>query len=303
MSLPLKSEVLRKLMISFLREDVGSGDLTTNAIVPASARARGWLIAKQRCVLAGLELLPYGFRVLDPSVRVKCLFRDGQEVAGGQPVASVSGRARALLTGERVALNVLQRLSGIATLTHEFVRAVRGTRARIYDTRKTTPGWRMLEKYAVRCGGGHNHRRGLFDAILIKDNHLAFAGGVRPAVERARMESRGSGALELEVSTVDQLRDALGLGVNHILLDNMTPPQVRRCVELIRKQPGGRRTLVECSGGVSLRSVRPFAEAGADWISVGALTHSAPAVDISFEIEPAGAGRPRGDSPSRAHRN
>jgi nicotinate-nucleotide pyrophosphorylase (carboxylating) len=286
MSLPLKSEALHKLLICFLREDVGSGDLTTNSIVPALARARGLIIAKQDCVLAGLGLLPFAFRALDPSIRTEYFFGDGQKVAKGQPVASVSGRARALLTGERVALNILQRLSGIATLTHKFVQAVRGTRARIYDTRKTTPGWRMLEKYAVRCGGGHNHRLGLFDAILIKDNHLAFAGGVRVAVERARKETPGSPNLELEVSTPDQLREALELRVSHILLDNMTPRQVRRSVELIRKRHGGKGVIVECSGGISLRSVRSYAEAGADWISVGALTHSAPAVDISFEIDP-----------------
>ena len=292
MPIPVKSEVLRKLVIGFLREDVGSGDLTTNSIVPAAARAHGRLITKQRCVLAGLELLPYAFRVLDPSIRVEYFCRDGQKVAVGQPVASVSGRARALLTGERVALNILQHLSGIATLTQEFVQAVRGTRARIYDTRKTTPGWRMLEKYAVRCGGGHNHRLGLFDAILIKDNHLVFAGGVTPAVEGARNKSAGKPRLEVEVSTPNQLLEALELRVRHVLLDNMTPGQVRRCVELIRKRPGGRRVIVECSGGVSLRSVRSFAEAGVDWISVGALTHSAPAADISFEIDPGGSGRP-----------
>ncbi|MBZ5534586.1 MAG: carboxylating nicotinate-nucleotide diphosphorylase [Acidobacteriia bacterium] len=296
MSIPLKSEVLRKLMIGFLREDVGSGDLTTNSIIPATARAHGLIIAKQDCVLAGLGLLPFAFKALDPSIRVEYFFGDGQKVAKGQPVASVNGRARTLLTGERVALNVLQRLSGIATLTHEFVQAVRGTRARIYDTRKTTPGWRMLEKYAVRCGGGHNHRLGLFDAILIKDNHLAFAGGVRAAVERARKKTLGSPDLELEVSTLDQLREALALRVSHILLDNMTPRQVRRCVELIRKRPGGKRVIVECSGGISLRSVRSFAEAGADWISVGALTHSAPAVDISFEMDSRKPGRIPGDA-------
>jgi nicotinate-nucleotide pyrophosphorylase (carboxylating) len=302
MSLPLKSEALRKLVISFLREDVGSGDLTTNSIIPASARACGWFIAKQNCVLAGLEILPYAFRVLDPTIRVGYLYRDGQKVVQGQPVASVSGRARALLTAERVALNVLQRLSGIATLTHEFVQAVRGTRARIYDTRKTTPGWRVLEKYAVRCGGGHNHRLGLFDAVLIKDNHVAFAGGVRPAVERARKGSTGSPPLEVEVSTPDQLCEVLELRLNHILLDNMTSRQVRRCVELIRKRPGGRSVIVECSGGISLRSVRAFAKAGADWISVGALTHSAPAVDISFEIDPGRERRTLGDSPSQSSR-
>ncbi|MGB7623648.1 MAG: carboxylating nicotinate-nucleotide diphosphorylase [Terriglobia bacterium] len=291
MSIPLKSDALRRLVTGFLREDVGSGDLTTNVIVPATARACGCFITRQECVLAGLEILPHVFRILDPFTRWEYRFRDGQRVGEGQIIASVSGRARALLTGERVALNILQHLSGIATLTQRYVEAVKNTGAEIYDTRKTTPGWRTLEKYAVRCGGGHNHRRGLFDAILIKDNHLAVAGGVQPAVERARRASPRHRALEVEVSSLDQLQEALDLQVRHILLDNMTPRQARHCVDLIRQRIGGRRVIVECSGGITLRSVKSFARAGADWVSVGALTHSAPAVDISFEIELGGSGR------------
>jgi len=285
MSIPLDSEKIRRLVAGFLREDVGTGDLTTNSIVPAALRAEGRFVARQDCILAGIDIIPYVFELLDPSAQRTLIGRDGERVFAGRPIARVRGRARALLTGERVALNILQRLSGIATLTNQFVQAVRSTKARILDTRKTTPGWRTLEKYAVRCGGGYNHRIGLFDAILIKDNHLAVAGGVKPSVERARRQTAPNIPLEVEISTPDQLREALELRVNHVLLDNMTPGQVRRCIGLIRQESGGRKVIVECSGGINLRSVKHFAHAGADWISVGALTHSAPATDISFEID------------------
>jgi nicotinate-nucleotide pyrophosphorylase (carboxylating) len=285
MSIPLDSEELRRLITGFLHEDVGSGDLTTNSIVAAALRAEGRFVARQECILAGIDIIPHVFELLDPGAQWTLISRDGKRVSAGKPIARVRGRARALLTGERVALNILQRLSGIATLTHQFVHAVRNTKARILDTRKTTPGWRALEKYAVRCGGGYNHRIGLFDAILIKDNHLAVAGGVKQSVERARRQTSPNIPLEVEISTPDQLLEALELRVNHVLLDNMTPGQVRRCIGLIRQQSEGRNVIVECSGGINLRSVKYFALAGADWISVGALTHSAPATDISFEID------------------
>jgi nicotinate-nucleotide pyrophosphorylase (carboxylating) len=284
MSIPLHEPELRKLIRNFLREDMGSGDITTEAIVPVRVRALGEFIAKQECIVAGLDLSYMVFRLLDPSVRWKSFYRDGQRVASGRVISRIEGHARALLTGERVALNLLQHLSGIATTANEYVRAIRGTRAKILDTRKTTPGWRALEKYAVRCGGGHNHRSGLYDAILIKDNHLALAGSVKEAMLLARKHNPQKLSLEVEVSSPDQLREALDLRAGHILLDNMTPHKVRRCVAMIRGRPGGKRIIVECSGGVSLKTVRAFARTGVDWISIGALTHSSPAVDISFDI-------------------
>lgn len=284
MSLPLEKNEIRRLITSFLKEDVGCGDVTTNAIVPGKLRATGQFIAKQNCVLAGLDLAREVFRVRGGSIRWKSFYRDGQEVSQGDTIARIAGDVRTLLTAERVALNVLQRMSGVATLTHMYAEAVRGTNVKILDTRKTMPGWRRLEKYAVRCGGGHNHRMGLYDAVLIKDNHIAVAGGVTGAIERARRNSRRNLPMEVEICTMRQLCEALALRVDRILLDNMSPKQVRQCVHLIRRHPQGKKVIIECSGRISLKTVRAYAATGVDWISVGALTHSAMAVDISFEI-------------------
>jgi len=224
--------------------------------------------------------------VLDETVDAAILIHDGEELAAGKIPARVNASARALLTGERVALNLLQRLSGIATLTRRFVRAVEGTAAEILDTRKTTPGLRALEKYAVRVGGGRSHRRDLGEAILIKENHIRLAGGVSAALAAAQAARERAKWLEIEVTNLDELTAALGHKPDVILLDNMTPSVVRQAVEIVHKVAATPKILTEASGGISLDNVREFAEAGVDWISVGALTHSAPAVDISFEIEP-----------------
>lgn len=274
------------MLRSFLVEDLGAGDVTTDATVSATQRARGELIAKAPLVLAGINVFAEVFRLLDPTTEIEISRHDGEELKQGEIPARLSASARALLTGERVALNLLQRLSGVATLTRRFVTAVAGTRAEILDTRKTTPGLRALEKYAVHVGGGRNHRKDLGEAVLIKENHIRLAGGV-PAALRAAQAARGRAAwIEIEVTNLDELRAALTHSPDIILLDNMSPALVREAVAKVRAQDAARKICTEASGGITLGNVREFAEAGADWISVGALTHSAPAVDLSFEIEP-----------------
>jgi nicotinate-nucleotide pyrophosphorylase (carboxylating) len=296
MSESLKPSSYRELLRRFLEEDLGVGDITTDMVVPAGQRARGELIAKAPLVLAGLDPFIEVFRLLDPSAVAEIGRKDGVELRPGESPVQVSALARALLSGERVALNLLQRLSGIATLTRCFVRAVAGTGVQILDTRKTTPGLRALEKYAVRTGGGRNHRMDLAEAVLIKENHIRLAGGVAAAL-RAAQPAKGHVAwTEIEVTNFDELRDALKHSPDVILLDNMRPAQVRQAVEKVRLAEGAprkpahdpaRQIRIEASGGITLANVREFAETGVDWISVGALTHSAPAVDLSFEIEPA----------------
>jgi len=276
----------RELLRGFLKEDFGAGDITTEMVVPAGLRARGELIAKAPLVLAGLDLFLEVFRLLDPTAAAEIARKDGEELRPGESPAQVRGSARALLSGERVALNLLQRLSGVATLTRRFVREVAGTGAQILDTRKTTPGLRTLEKYAVRVGGGRNHRKDLAEAVLIKENHIRLAGGVSEALQAAQPAKGRVEWIEIEVTNFDELRDALEHGPDVILLDNMNPAQVRQAAEQVRRAEGARRIRIEASGGIALANVREFAEAGVDWISVGALTHSAPAVDLSFEIEP-----------------
>ena len=276
----------RELLREFLNEDIAGGDITTGTLVPADRRARGELIAKAPLVLAGIDVFLEVFRLLEPGVAAEIARQDGDELGVGAIPARVSGRARTLLTGERVALNLLQRLSGVATLTRRFVRAVAGTGAQILDTRKTTPGLRALEKYAVRVGGGRNHRKDLAEAVLIKENHIRMAGGVSAALEAAQSAKGRAKWIEIEVTNFDELRDALAHSPDVILLDNMRPSQVRQAVEVTHGANGARKIRIEASGGITLSNVREFAEAGVDWISVGALTHSAAAVDLSFEIEP-----------------
>lgn len=286
----------RESLRRFLEEDFGAGDITTDTVVPAGRRALGQLIAKAPLVLAGLDPFIEVFRLLDPSAVAEIGRKDGEELHPGESPAQVCALARTLLSGERVALNLLQRLSGIATLTRRFVREVEGTGAQILDTRKTTPGLRALEKYAVRIGGGRNHRKDLAEAVLIKENHIRIAGGVAAAL-RAAQPAKGRVAwTEIEVTNLDELREALEHSPDVILLDNMRPAEVRQAVEQVRLAEGARREPVhdparkiriEASGGITLANVREFAETGVDWISVGTLTHSAPAVDLSFEIEPA----------------
>jgi nicotinate-nucleotide pyrophosphorylase (carboxylating) len=264
-----------------LTEDVGEGDVTTDGLVDENATCRARLLLKEPGVVAGLDVAGEVFRTLDPNARFAAHVADGERIgAAPSALAEVEGSARALLTGERTALNLLGRLSGIATLTRRFVDAVDGTGARILDTRKTTPGLRALEKYAVRCGGGANHRFGLDDAILVKDNHLRVAGGIFRAVDRLRAASPGM-PIEVEAETLDDVREALAAGVEGILLDNMPPELMWRAAALA----AGRATL-EASGGVSLATVREIAETGVDFVSVGALTRSARSLDVSMEVLP-----------------
>ncbi len=260
-----------------LAEDIGSGDVTSQACVPAAQRARGRFLARQAQVLAGLELLPLIYRERGGVEQFEILKPSGCKAADGDVIATVAGPARTLLECERVALNFLQRLSGIATLARRFADAVEGTGCHVLDTRKTTPGLRRLEKIAAAAGGIVNHRMGLFDAILIKNNHIAAAGGVRQAFEKARASGL---PIEIEVRTHDELTEALAAGATHLLLDNLTPPEAAAWVREIAG-----RAKVEISGGIALENVRKYAETGANFVSSGAITHSAPATDICFRLE------------------
>jgi nicotinate-nucleotide pyrophosphorylase (carboxylating) len=260
-----------------LAEDIGAGDVTSQACVPKDRRASGFFLAREPMVLAGVDVLSviYGMRGGVEELELK--HHDGDRLDEGVRIANVVGKARTLLECERVALNFLQRLSGVATLAHKFALVVEGTKCRVLDTRKTTPGLRRLEKAAAAAGGIMNHRMGLFDAILIKNNHIAAAGGVRQAIESAR----GSGLpVEIEVRTPGELNEALDSGATHLLLDNLSPQQAEEWVRTV----AGRAT-IELSGGIDLDNVRSYAETGADFVSAGAITHSAPAVDISFRLE------------------
>ena len=277
----------------FLAEDVGRGDVTSERVVPKTARASADIVARQACVVAGLPLARAVFLAIDPEIAVADLASDGDCVTPGAALAHVEGPAGPILTGERVALNLVQRLSGVATLTRAYVDAVAGTGACVSDTRKTTPGLRVFEKYAVHVGGGRNHRMGLFDAILIKDNHRALAGGAAAAVTAARQANGDTLPVQIEVDALADLPRVFDLGVEAVLLDNMTPAEVAEAVKLARAHPRGRNCWIEASGGITLETIRAYAEAGVDTISVGALTHSAPAVDIALDITvPAGAGHP-----------
>jgi nicotinate-nucleotide pyrophosphorylase (carboxylating) len=263
-------------------EDLGlTGDITTNATIPADARARAVIGARKAGRIAGLPIAEAAFRRLDPAAEFRVLVADGQDAEPGAAVAEVAGNARALLTAERVALNFLGHLSGIATHTSAFARAIAGTRAQICCTRKTTPGLRAFEKYAVRMGGGANHRFGLFDAVLIKDNHIAAAGGLAAAVERARSLAGHLVKIEVEVDSLDQLREALRYPIDAVLLDNMSLAQLREAVAL-----AAGRVILEASGGVTLDTVRGIAETGVDLISSGALTHSSPVLDLGLDFVP-----------------
>jgi nicotinate-nucleotide pyrophosphorylase (carboxylating) len=277
---PLEPAVYRDLVRRALEEDLGRGDLTSDALVQPDQRGRGIFMAKSACVLAGVDVAAEVFRQLDDSARVAFSWSDGDECSPGTIIGEVTGRARALLAAERTSLNFLQHLSGIATLTRRFVVAG-GGRITILDTRKTLPTFRALEKYAVRAGGGTNHRMALDDGILIKDNHIRLLGGVAPAV--ANMKSAGAGLpIEVETQTLEEVDAALNAGADILLLDNMGIDDIR---EAVRRARGRAKT--EISGGVTLERLPQLAATGADFVSSGALTHSAPAVDISFEIEAA----------------
>jgi nicotinate-nucleotide pyrophosphorylase (carboxylating) len=259
-----------------LAEDIGSGDVTSEACVPADRRASGIFLARQNLVLAGVSLLRLIYAERGGVEDLQLLHRDGERLEEGTRIATVRGNARTLLECERVALNFLQRLSGVATVAHEFAEVVRGTKSKVLDTRKTTPGLRRLEKAAAAAGGITNHRAGLFDAILIKNNHIEAAGGVRQALENAR---RSGLPVEIEVRHPDELYEALDCGATHLLLDNLSPQQAAEWIRIVN----GRAT-VELSGGIDLDNVRSYAETGADYVSSGTITHSAKAVDISFRL-------------------
>jgi nicotinate-nucleotide pyrophosphorylase (carboxylating) len=271
--------VISDVVARALSEDVGDGDLTTESTVPVDSRARAVITQKAPGLVFGLDVAEEALRALDPAIASERLSPEGEWRAGG-PVLEVTGTARAILTGERTALNFLGRLSGVATLTNRYVQAVEGTGTRILDTRKTTPGLRMLEKAAVAAGGGTNHRAGLYDAILIKENHAAIAGGVANAVELARAHGRDL-PLEVECRSLAEVDEALAAGASQILLDNMSLEQLRTAVVRV----AGRATL-EASGGVTLETVRDIADTGVDFVSAGALTHSAPTLDFSLILEP-----------------
>lgn len=268
---------------AFLSEDLGRGDITTQATISRNTHARGRFLAKEPMVVAGLEAAEAVFSTLDSQQQIEAFASDGEEVEAGKVIARTSGFADVLLGGERVALNLLQRLSGIATLTRKYVRAIEGTKAQIVDTRKTTPGMRILEKYAVVSGGARNHRFGLDGGVLIKDNHIALAGGVGAAVERARESVGHLHKIEVEVSTENALREAIKSGADILLLDNMSPEETARMVEIARGLTP--QIALESSGSITLDNVRAYADTGVDLISVGALTHSARAMDISFKIQ------------------
>ena len=271
---------LDEIVRAALQEDVGDGDITTAAICSEDdALVNAVIIFRETGVLAGLEAAQLTFAELDPDVNFQSRFSDGDEIPADAIIVQLSGKSSALLTAERTALNFLQHLSGIATLTRKFVKAVEGTGAIILDTRKTTPGLRMLEKYAVRMGGAQNHRFGLYDNILIKDNHIKIAGGVKRAVELAKKKYVPGIRIEVEAKTLTEVEEALRAGVDTILLDNMKIPLLQKAITLIDK-----KAIIEISGGVNIENVRQIASLGVNYISVGALTHSAPAIDISMKI-------------------
>jgi nicotinate-nucleotide pyrophosphorylase (carboxylating) len=266
--------LLRDTLLAALREDVGAGDVTSRATIPAAARARAAYRAKQNLVVAGVDVIREIVRLVDPEIEFKGIAKDGASIAAGGILAEMKGAARSILTAERTSLNLLQRMCG-------YVDKIQGTRARIVDTRKTAPGLRVLDKHAVACGGGTNHRMGLFDGVLIKNNHIDFHPSVAEAVQEARRQLGHLVKIEVEVRSLDELQTALNAGADVVLLDNFDPEQTRKAVAL-----AGGRVPLESSGGITLDTVRGFAEAGVDYISVGALTHSVPAVDIHLRVTP-----------------
>ena len=272
---------MRDLIERALAEDLGDGDLTTRAVVPANARANATVVAKAGGVLAGVDIAEGVFRHVDSGIAIERRAADGDVLDPGREILRVEGSAASILAAERVALNFLGRLSGVASLTARYVAAVEGTGARILDTRKTTPGMRELEKAAVRAGGGTNHRAGLYDAILVKENHVRIAGGVREAARRALISAPDGVTVEVEVESLAELEEALEAGIERVLLDNVGPDDLRAAVRL-----ASGRSQLEASGGITLENVRAVAETGVDFISIGALTHSAPALDVSLLFKP-----------------
>ncbi len=280
----LKVEEIQRAVREALTEDIGTGDVTTLSTVPMEAVNQAMMVARAPLVVAGIGFAEAAFHELDPTARIERFVADGAHLDAGQPILRVQGKTHGLLSAERVALNFVQRLSGVATATARYVELVKGTKARILDTRKTTPGWRRFEKYAVLCGGGQNHRIGLYDMVLIKDNHLAALVGTKPnpvaaAVARARAQYPEL-KVEVEADTLEQVRQAVEAGADIILLDNMTLENLRAAVQMV-----GGRAKTEASGGVNASTCRSIAETGVDYISVGAITHSAAAVDVALDFE------------------
>lgn len=271
-----------RIILNALHEDIGNGDVTTSALIPEKHISSAAIIAKSDLVLAGLPFAERTFQLIDKNIKFKPLKKDGSRVKTQTVIASISGSTRSLLIAERVALNLLQRMSGIATLTDKYVQQVKGLPVKIVDTRKTAPGLRIFDKYAVRMGGGQNHRFGLFDGVLIKDNHIAAAGGVWQAVKLARSKSHQLLKIEVEVKNIAEVHEALSVNADIIMLDNMNVSQMRDAVKIIRKKNPA--VLIEASGNISLENIHGVAETGVDLISVGALTHSAPAADVSMKI-------------------
>jgi nicotinate-nucleotide pyrophosphorylase (carboxylating) len=280
----IRSHIDESLIIA-LKEDLGSGDVTTAALVPEAHVSEALLIAKGDIVLAGLPFAERVFQLVDSSLKFRALKQEGSRVRKGSIIARINGKTASLLIAERTALNILQRMSGIATLTNEYVMAVKGLDVHITDTRKTAPGLRFFDKYAVSMGGGRNHRRGLYDGVLIKDNHIAAAGGVGKAVKLARSKTHHLLKIEAEVRNISEVKEALSAGADVIMLDNMDVKMMEKAVEIIRKKNSD--VLIEASGNMNLENIREVAETGVDLISVGALTHSAPAADLSLQIRSA----------------
>ena len=276
------NEDLMEMIKGWLREDVGAGDVTTNVTIQASSRSKAVIHAKDHGIIAGMPIAELVFQVVDPQLRYTAKVNDGDAVTPGPILAEVEGRTHSLLTGERLALNLLQRMSGIATRTRSDVDALEGLKARLVDTRKTTPGHRLLEKYAVRVGGGANHRFGLYDAVMIKDNHIKGAGSITEAVQRARAVIPHTMTIEVETESLAQVQEALQAGADIIMLDNMRPDRMREAIALIRQQAP--HVKVEASGNVSLETIRDIAETGVDVISVGRLTYSFESMDISLDL-------------------
>jgi len=270
---------VNKIIEQALLEDIGTGDLTTESIIPYSLQSQGIIRTSERGIVAGLDIASLIFKKLDPEIYFHSKTKDGKEISPGEVLAKITGSAQTILKGERVALNFLQRISGIATATSKFCQEVKDFPVRIVDTRKTTPGLRILEKYAVRMGGGYNHRFGLYDSILIKDNHIAIAGGIKPAIKLAKKNASHTTKIEVEVENLSQLKEALKEQIDIILLDNMDLDTIKKAVEITKG-----KTLIEASGGITLERVKEIAQTGVDIISVGALTHSIKSLDISLEI-------------------
>lgn len=276
------NEELIETIKGWLREDVGAGDVTTNVTIPAGSESKAVIHAKDHGVIAGMMIAELVFQVVDPELRYTAKVKDGDVVTAGTILAEVEGSTHSLLTGERLALNLLQRMSGVATRTRSYVDALEGLKTRLVDTRKTTPGHRLLEKYAVRVGGGANHRFGLYDAVMIKDNHIKGAGSITEAVQRARAVIPHTMTIEVETENITQVQEALQAGADIIMLDNMRPDRMREAVALIREQAP--HVKIEASGNVSLETIREIAETGVDVISVGRLTYSFESLDISLDL-------------------